>query len=587
MKPLRLAYLIGVGLVLSIVVAACGGDDEVVREVIKEVPGETVVVEKTVIETVEVPGETVVVEVPGETVVVTQLVEKEVPEAVRGGTLRVSAQFADVPPTDVGGTGAYEAFRLVLYLLYDGMIRWGDADGLVPEVNVPGLATSWEVNPDDTSKWIFHLREGVKFHDGTAYNADAAIFSLDRVLDTDSEFYSSLQAALIAAHTSRLVKYSKIDDFTLELGWDEGQSHFIPLQTRFLLQASPAAVRRWGNDDYPNHPVGTGPFKFVNLIPRQLLELEPNVDYWGTKPKMDRYILIPMIEETTRLAALRTGGIDWIDNPPPDAIETLEREGFQVFMKLYPYVWAWYLNHNAPPFDTVAGRQAMNYAIDREGMCRDLLASTCIPATGMWWEEHPWFGDPKVRYNYDPDKARALLVEAGYELPIKSGTVYTPTVGGMMQPVPMNEYISRTFREVGVEFDVEGVDITAWYTRWINGFTGDTANSIAYSGAPAPTDALNAMTLFLSCGAAVPVGWNTSKYCDPELDAMLTEIEMAVDPATIDQLMAKAHEKVVEDGLFLFGVHDLNVRVLAPNVRGYVHPQGWFPDLTRVWVAPE
>src|SRR6516164_11072675 len=122
-----------------------------------------------------------------------------------------------------------------------------------------------------------------------------------------------------------------------------------------------------------------------------------------------------MPEPTTRLAALRTGQVDWIEVPPPDAIPLLKQAGFQIALRSYPHVWPHSLNLIQAPWDNKLVRQAANYAIDREGICKSLLNDTCIPATGVVYPGHPWFGKPKETYSYNPAKAKELLRQAGFD----------------------------------------------------------------------------------------------------------------------------------------------------------------------------
>ena len=177
-------------------------------------------------------------------------------------------------------------------------------------------------------------------------------------------------------------------------------------------------------------------------------------DYWGNQPNIDRIIARPLAEPTTRLAALRADEVDWIEVPPSDSIDTLEEEGYQLFTKIYPHVWPYQINVLKPPYDNKLVRQALNYAIDRESLCRDLLNGICIPSTGFAYPGHVSFGNPAETYTYDPDKAKALLEEAGVELPITFRALISTSGSGQMSPLPMNEFIQRNLKEVGVEMEL-------------------------------------------------------------------------------------------------------------------------------------
>ena len=139
----------------------------------------------------------------------------------------------------------------------------------------------------------------------------------------------------------------------------------------YVFYVSPTQWEKVGRDwrALANSPAGTGPFKLARLVPRERAELEPNRDYWDKKrlPMADKVVLFPMPEATTRLAALRSGQLDWIEVPPPDAIPGLRQAGFQISLRPYPHNWTYSLALARPPWDNKLVRQAANYAIDREG----------------------------------------------------------------------------------------------------------------------------------------------------------------------------------------------------------------------------
>src|SRR5205814_939701 len=164
-------------------------------------------------------------------------------------------------------------------------------------------------------------------------------------------------------------------------------------------------------------PSGTGPFRVTKFVPRERLELEAYRSYWDVKrrPKIDRLVLLPMPEPTTRLAALRSGQVDWIEVPPPDSIPQLKGGGFSITLNSYPHNWTHTLRLDKEPWSNKLVRKAANYAVDRVGICKSLLNDTCLPATGVVYKGHPWFGKPKETYDYNPAKARELLRQAGFD----------------------------------------------------------------------------------------------------------------------------------------------------------------------------
>src|SRR5215471_3455907 len=241
----------------------------------------------------------------------------------RGGILRIGMTAADIPYTpgqpDQGGEG----YRFIGYQMYDALINWDLSQGdRLPDL-VPGLAESWEVSQADNTKWIFHLRRGVKFHDGSEFNADAVLWNMERVRNKDAPQFDPKQAAFVDFNIPLLKSWRKLDDYTVEFTTIRPTS-FVPYQLTFVLYSSPTQWEKMGHDwgKVAMQPAGTGPFRLTRLVPRERAELEPFPDYWNPqrRPKVERLILFPMPEATTRLAALRTGQVDWIEVPPPDGI---------------------------------------------------------------------------------------------------------------------------------------------------------------------------------------------------------------------------------------------------------------------------
>ena len=191
--------------------------------------------------------------------------------------------------------------------------------------------------------------------------------------------------------------YRKIDDTTVEFTTTRPSS-FVPFQVVYVLYSSPAQWEKLGRDWRALRPKALGHRSIQNdpLRAAGTREYESNPEYWDKNrlPKADKVILLPMPEVTTRLAALRTGQVDWIEVPPPDAIPVLRQAGFQILLRSYPHVWPYSLNLKIPPWDNKLVRQAANYAIDREGICKSLLNETCIPPPASSTRAIPGLASP-------------------------------------------------------------------------------------------------------------------------------------------------------------------------------------------------
>src|SRR5215471_9249551 len=182
----------------------------------------------------------------------------------RGGVVRIGMTAADIPYTpgqpDQGGEG----YRFIGYQMYDALINWDLSQGeRLPDL-IPGLAESWEVSKEDNSKWIFHLRRGVKFHDGSEFNADAVIWNWDKIRNKKAPQYNTEQAGQVAARLTTIKGYKKIDDYTVEFTTTQPSS-FVLFQLIYVLYSSPTQWNKVGKDwrAFAANPSGTGPFKMT------------------------------------------------------------------------------------------------------------------------------------------------------------------------------------------------------------------------------------------------------------------------------------------------------------------------------------
>ena len=508
-----------------------------------------------------------------------------------GGVLRIGMTAADIPFTGGQPDQGFEGYRFIGFQLYDALVRWDLSQGdRLPDL-VPGLAESWEVSKDDPTRWIFHLRHGVKFHDGTDFNADAVLWNWDKLKTKEAPQYDARQAGISNLWTTEMKSWRKLDDYTIELTTPHPTS-FLLFQLIHVFYGSPTQWEKVGRDwrAFANNPAGTGPFKLTRLVPRERAELEPNQDYWDKQrvPKADQVILFPMPEATTRLAALRTGQVDWIEVPPPDGIPSLRQAGFQIILRSYPHSWPYSLNLSKPPWDNKLVRQAANYAIDREGLCKSLLNSTCIPAIGVVYPGHPWFGNPKVRYEYNPAKARELLRQAGYDgkdKRVKTSMLISTSGSGQMMPLPMNEFIQENLREVGIDMELVPIEWNTLIQRFLQGLQHpDNAHLGGMNVSFHFQDPHGAFVRRFHSAYVAPKSTNIMPYSNPEVDRLLEAAQAAFDPQERDRLLAQVHEIVVEDAPWMFIVHDLNPRAMSPKVKGFVQAQSWFQDVTPAWV---
>ncbi|MGE3914044.1 MAG: ABC transporter substrate-binding protein [Chloroflexota bacterium] len=501
-----------------------------------------------------------------------------------GGTLTIAMSAGNVPYPNTPPNEGYEGRRFVGFQIYDGLTRFAlDQAEKVPTPK-PGLAESWTTS-DDKLTWTFKLRQGVKFHDGTPFDAAAAEFAFDRILKKDAEQFDPELFTTNRSNTAMIASYRKVDESTFEIKTSAPYS-FLPWDLAFLLIPSPAAVKQYGNTEYIKHAAGTGPYKMTKYVDGQVMELEPNADYWGGKPKLDKLILRPMPDPATRLAALQSGEVQWAEVPPPDSVASLRASGFNVLLKQYPHTILIFLNVQDAPFDNPKVRQALEYAIDRDKMCNDLLNGVCLPAYQFAYEGHDWWGAGfGAAYKYDPEKAKALLKEAGHADGLTINIAYPTGGSGNMWPQPMMELLQANLKAVGVDMKIQPLEWNNILTMFRAGL--QTPENKKYNGVYFSHSPLTPPSLFLYASSRVPPAGccNPMAYKSDKFDEQMKIAQSEFDEAKQNAAMAKAMEIVAEDAPSLFVVHDLNLRVLSPKVRGFIQPQSWFADLSNVWVS--
>ena len=194
----------------------------------------------------------------------------------------------------------------------------------------PGLFTAWHIDEGNPNRWICTVREGVKFHDGSDFTADEVIWNFRRVYDDKSPQYDAPAAPIVRATLSMIDAFEKADDKTIVLTTKFPFS-FLPYLLPRLLIASPTQWEKVGKTwaEFAKQPSGTGPFKITKVVLGQYAEMSRNEAYWDKTriPKLDKMVVYPMAESTTRVAALRSGQVDWIEVPPPDSIPVAEAGG--------------------------------------------------------------------------------------------------------------------------------------------------------------------------------------------------------------------------------------------------------------------
>ena len=503
-----------------------------------------------------------------------------------GGTLIVGMTAGDLPVTTGNPDQGFEGYRFVGYNLYNSLVLWdlSGAGDKAADIK-PGLATEWNVDEANDKRWIFKLRQGVKWHDGCPFTADDVVWNFAYSGDEKAPQFNAAQFAQARAYLGTYAGVEKVDDHTVAFTTKFPDALF-PYAMSYVLMISPCRAKEVNNNwtEYALKPSGTGPYKFDKMVPHQRMEFVPNADYWDKArvPKQDRLVLVPMPEASTRTAALLSGQVNWIEAPSPDAIERLKSAGMKIVTRVYPHHWSYQLNFVKGPFTDKRVRQAANYALNREDM-KDLLNGLMLEQYATVPPSTAYYGHPLL-YKYDPDKAKALLKEAGC-LPCKVTFAISTSGSGQMQPLPMNELVKSQLDATGFEVTLNSMDWNALLQVGRGGV--DASPDIhAINISRASQDPFNALIRHVWTGAWAPKGANWGHFGNPAVDKLIDGVLAEFDPAKRLALLTRLHELMNEEAVLIFVAHDLNPRAMSPNVQGFVQAQSWFQDLTPVSVTP-
>jgi peptide/nickel transport system substrate-binding protein len=513
------------------------------------------------------------------------------PAAWAGSVLRVAMTLADIPLTTGQSSQGGEGQRFIGVTLYDALVNWDLSKRDEVAKLVPGLAESWSVDEASNTVWTFKLRPNVKFHDGSNFNADAVLFNFDKVKTKDAPQFDPAQAAQASTFVAPIKSWRKIDDLTVELTTDKPNA-VVPYLMASFAMSSPARWEEMGRSwaKVADKPSGTGPWILERLVPRERAELVRNPNYWDPArvPKSDRLILLAMPDASSRVAALLSGSVDWIEAPAPDSVPKLKSAGMQIVTNVYPHIWPYQLSYfGDSPMKDIRVRKALNLAIDRDGLVK-LLGGLAMPAKGQVASSSPWFGKPNFDITYDPEQAKKLLTEAGYgpKHPLKVKFLISTAGSGQMQPLPMNEFIQENLRDIGVEVTLDAMEWEALRARRRAGADApENAGAHGLNNSWGYVEPINGLIGIASSKFRPPVGYNWGAFSDPVADGLADDALRAFVPKEQDEILARLHAYIVDQAMWIWVVHDLNPRAMSPKVRGFVQAQAWVQDLTPVYVG--
>jgi peptide/nickel transport system substrate-binding protein len=474
----------------------------------------------------------------------------------------VVGQVAEPATMDPHVATAVNDFR-ILVNLYEGLVRY--APGTL-EVE-PALAESWEISEDGTV-YTFQLRDGVAFHDGTAFDAEAVKFNFDRMLDEAHPLHGTGPFPL-SFFFSAIEETEVVDDLTVRFHLNEPYAPFLSnLAYPTGLIVSPTAVETHV-DEYARNPSGTGPFVFRVWESNRQVALQRNEDYWDGAPPLAGVVFRPITDANARVSEMLSGGIDLMVEVPPDNVQLFADDPqFVLHEEAGPHLWFLILNTKEPPFDDVRMRQAVNYAIDKESLVTNVLQGTATVAAGPTPEAFAWaYNEDLEPYPYDPDRARELIAEAGYGDGAETVFYVTEGGSGMLDPVPMGTAIQANLAAVGIDARIETYEWNTFLNQVNPGLEGK-AGMAQMAWMTNDPDTLPFLALRTE---AMPDqgGFNSGYYSNPEVDALLEQARRETDQDERARLYQEMQVIVQEDAPWAFIANWKQNAVTTANVENF------------------
>lgn len=440
------------------------------------------------------------------------------------------------------------------------------------------LATDYKV-AEDGKTWTINLKEDVQFHDGTDFNAEAVVFNFNRWMDKDNPYhdgdftYYAFLFGGFKGDPGHIVEYVKaIDETTVEIKLTKKVGPFISyLAVPMLGIASPTAIKEYG-EEYYEHPVGTGPFKFVSWSRNDKIVLEKNENYHvDGQPKLDKLIFRVIPDNSSRLTALQTGEIDMMDGMNPDSVEIVKStEGIEFVARPSFNMGYMAFNMEKEPFDNVKVRKAIDKAINKQAIVDAFfngladVAVNAIPPS-LWG-----YNDEVGPVEYDVEVAKQLLADAGYPDGFDT-TLYTMNNPRPYMPQPMKiaEAIQADLKEIGINAEIKTFE---WATYLEKGSQG--AHDMAlfgWTGVMADPD--NFLFPNLSATNAEKPANNRAFYKSEEFTSLLQEARSTFERKERAELYRQAQAIMFEDRPWAMLAHTTPPIALADYVEGFVpHP---------------
>lgn len=458
---------------------------------------------------------------------------KQLSEADTKVVMTVTAEIITLDPqVNAGGTAA----NTVRQNIFEALARV-DGDGNLQ----PVLATDWSVDETNTV-WTFHLREGVKFHDGETLTAADVKATFDR-FKTNPESTRNY-------YYNNLIEVNVIDDLTVEMVTEVPQSNFVHIiayDGSFIMSAK--SLER-SNDEIAKNPVGTGPYKFKESTANESVTLERFEDYWGELPDITELKFVTVTEVATRVNMLRGGEADLITGITDEDLEYfLTNDDYSVMYGRSNRVGHLSMNSRRPGLDNLLVRQAVEYAIDKKAIVAGILGERGSVANSVIAPLTYGYADTDL-YEYNPERAKELLAEAGYGEGELSLTIQTPD-GRYYKDKECCMAIAQMLKEVGIDAKVE-VNDWATFVAKVKAAPEENTVDMWWMGWESGTgEASQILNVVFAKSNFPPAGWNAMFFENEEYETLKDNVLTTMDEEEQLAMYARMQELIMEDAVWV------------------------------------
>ncbi|SFC22582.1 peptide/nickel transport system substrate-binding protein [Bacillus sp. OV322] len=488
--------------------------------------------------------------------------------SAKGGDVMIYGKGGDAVSLDPAVVTDGESF-IVTHQIFETLVNYGKDNTNIE----PGLAQKWDISPDALT-YTFHLREGIKFQDGTDFNADAVVKNFQRWAQSKDPakfaYYPSMFGGFEGDKGHVIKEVKAVDAKTVQFTLNRPQAPFLKnLAMSPFAIASPTAFAK---ADFGKHPVGTGPFKFVSWKPGDTIEVTKNDKYWQKGlPKLGGVKFKVIKDNSARLNSLVKGELDLMDGlNPSDMSKVKSNSKLQLFERPSMNVGYIGFNNQKAPFDKKEVRQAISHLINKEDIIKNFYEGTAEPAKNPMPPSVGGYDDDIQDYEYNVEKAKELLKKAGYEKGFKMDLWAMPVPRPYMpNGQKVAEAIQASLKQVNIDAKIVTFEWATYLEKlqageapvFMMGWTGDNgdADNFLYTLLDKDTIGSN----------------NYARYSNNDVHKLLLEAQSTANEAKRSELYKKAQEIIHEDAPWVPLVHSKPQLAGSSTIKGFVpHPTG-------------